>query len=237
MRQSVFISVLGVAALFAGCATKGYVRQTEVPIEQKVDAATDTNAKQDTTIAQNKQEEDAAIAKTNTAVSAVDEKVTAVDRKAGDAMNKANEADQKADKDSQEIAALRTVIANIDDYKVVGMGTVLFGLNRAVLTKDDKDQLDMVAGGMGSAKRYFVAVEGYTDSTGPKDYNMQLSKRRADAVVEYLVTQKNVPFYQIRVIGLGDNNPVDPGKNRAARAKNRRVEVKVFSADAAVASR
>ncbi len=32
------------------------------------------------------------------------------------------------------------------------MGTVLFDLNRAVLTKDDKDQLDMVAGGMGSAK-------------------------------------------------------------------------------------
>ncbi len=233
MRHSVFISILGVAALFAGCATKNYVRQTEVPIEQKVDAAADTNGKQDTEIAQDKQD----IAKNSTAISAVDEKVTAVDRRAGDAMNKANQADQKADRDSEEITALRGVVANLDDYKVVGQGTALFGVNRAVLTKEDKEQLDMVAGNTGSMKRYFVAVEGYTDKTGTAEYNLELSKRRADAVVQYLVTQKNIPFYQIRVIGLGANNPADPDNTRAARAKNRRVEVKVYSADAAVASR
>ena len=52
-------------------------------------------------------------------------------------------------------------------------------------------------------KRYFVAVEGYTDTTGTADYNLQLSRRRADAVVLYLSAQKNVPFYQIRTIGSG----------------------------------
>jgi outer membrane protein OmpA-like peptidoglycan-associated protein len=45
-----------------------------------------------------------------------------------------------------------------------------------------------------------------------------------------------VPFYQIRTIGLGKNNLVDEGKTKEARAKNRRVEVKVFSADSALAS-
>jgi outer membrane protein OmpA-like peptidoglycan-associated protein len=232
MRQSVLVSLLGVAALFAGCATKNYVRQTEVPIEQKVDTATSTNGTQDTAIAQNKSD----IAKNVTAISAADEKATGADRRAGEAMNKANEADQKADKDSQEIAALRGVVANLDDYKVTGQATALFALNRAVLTKEDKDQLDMVAN-MGSMKRYFVAVEGYTDKTGAAEYNMELSRRRADAVVHYLVTEKMVPFYQIRVIGLGADDSADQGKTRAARAKNRRVEVKVYSADAAVAAR
>jgi outer membrane protein OmpA-like peptidoglycan-associated protein len=233
MRQIVLISLLGVAALVAGCATKNYVRQTLIPIEQKADAATDTNAKQDTEIAKNQ----ADIAKNAAAITAVDEKATAADRRAGDAMSRANEAGQKADQVSQEIAALRGVVANLDDYKVVGETTTLFELNRAALTKEAKNQLDQVAGSTGSLKRYFVAVEGHTDKTGGPEYNLELSKRRADAVVQYLVTQKDIPFYEIRAIGLGAQMPADAGNTREARAKNRRVEVKLFSAGQAIASR
>ena len=141
-----------------------------------------------------------------------------------------------AQKDDQEIAQLRGVIANLDDYKVANQATVLFKFNSAVLSDDDKQQLDMVASNAGSMKKYFIAVEGYTDTIGTADYNLQLSRRRADAVVVYLSAQKNVPFYQIRTIGLGENNLVDPGKTAEARAKNRRVEVKVFSADQALAA-
>jgi OOP family OmpA-OmpF porin len=231
MRQSVLISLLGVAALVSGCATKKYVRATEQPISDKVDAATSTNGKQDTEIAA----DEANIAKNAQAISATDERVAAADRRAGDAMTKANQVDQKADKNAADIVALRGVVANIDDYKPVGDVTVLFPLNRATLSADDKAQLDMLASTTSNLKKYFVAVEGFTDKTGPADYNLQLSQRRADAVVVYLASQKNVPFYQIRTVGLGAEQPVDPGNNRAARAKNRRVEVKVFSADQASA--
>ena len=231
MRQSVLISLLGVAALVSGCATKKYVRATEQPISDKVDAATATNGKQDTEIAA----DEANIAKNAQAISATDERVAAADRRAGDAMTKANQVDQKADKNAADIVALRGVVANIDDYKPVGDVTVLFPLNRATLSADDKAQLDMIASTTSNLKKFFVAVEGFTDKTGPADYNLQLSQRRADAVVVYLASQKNVPFYQIRTVGLGAEQPVDPGNNRAARAKNRRVEVKVFSADQASA--
>ena len=231
MRQSVLISLLGVAALVSGCATKKYVRATEQPISDKVDAATTTNGKQDTEIAA----DEANIAKNAQAISATDERVAAADRRAGDAMTKANQVDQKTDKNAADIVALRGVVANIDDYKPVGDVTVLFPLNRATLSADDKAQLDMLAGTTSNLKKYFVAVEGFTDKTGPADYNLQLSQRRADAVVVYLASQKSVPFYQIRTVGLGAEQPVDPGNNRAARAKNRRVEVKVFSADQASA--
>jgi len=196
-----------------------------------VDQVADQSNRQGTEITQTRQD----VAKNTTAISAVDEKATTADRRAQDAMAKANQADQKADQDSREITALRGVIANIDDYKVTGQATVLFPLNRATLSKDDKAQLDQLVSNTGSLKRYFIAVEGFTDSTGPADYNLELSRRRADAVVQYLAAERNVNFYQIRTIGLGEAQPADPGKSREARAKNRRVEVKIFSADAVTA--
>jgi OOP family OmpA-OmpF porin len=76
-------------------------------------------------------------------------------------------------------------------------------------------------------------VEGFTDRVGTDDYNAALSRRRADAVVAYLVAQHNVPVYRIHMVGLGKMKQVDEGKTRAANAKNRRVEVTLFSADQA----
>ena len=55
-------------------------------------------------------------------------------------------------------------------------------------------------------------------------------------MVTYLVAKHDIPIYRIHMIGLGEEKPVDEGKNRDARAKNRRVEVKVFNADQVTAS-
>jgi outer membrane protein OmpA-like peptidoglycan-associated protein len=93
-----------------------------------------------------------------------------------------------------------------------------------------------VAGEVKSGKRFFIAVEGYTDATGSKAYNEALSRRRADKVVAYLVAKHDVPIYRIHMIGLGQEKPVDEAHNREARAKNRRVEVKVFNADQVTAA-
>jgi len=63
-----------------------------------------------------------------------------------------------------------------------------------------------------------------------------LSQRRANTVVNYLVTQHNIPLYRIYMVGLGPNKPADEGKGREARMKNRRVEVRIYSADQTMAS-
>jgi OmpA-OmpF porin, OOP family len=228
MTQRLLIAMLGATALISGCATKNYVKQNVTPVQDKLNQVSDQVTKQGADLQKTEQD----VAKNTQAISATDEKATTADRRAGDAMNRANQANDAAQKDDQEIAQLRGIIANIDDYKVANQATVLFKLNSAVLSDDDKQQLDQIASGTGSLKRYFVAVEGFTDTTGTADYNLQLSRRRADAVVLYLSAQKNVPFYTIRTIGLGENDLVDPGKTAEARAKNRRVEVKIFSADA-----
>lgn len=236
MRHKLLVAVLGTAALVAGCATKNYVRQTIQPVDAKIDQTNGTVAKEQTEIDQTNKD----VAANATKINAVDETATGADRRAGDAMNKANQADAKADKDAQDTAAVRqalsNTIANLDNYKVMNETTVMFGLNQAKLSADDKAKLDELAGNTSSYKRYFIAVEGYTDSTGPADYNLALSRRRADAVVLYLSAEKDVDFNRIHTIGFGELKPVDPAKTRDARAKNRRVEVKVYSADAALAA-
>jgi len=151
-------------------------------------------------------------------------------------MTTATTADQKSDKNAQGLNSLRQVVANIDDYKLANTVTVPFGFNKSVLTADSKAELDKLAQDVQSNKRFFIAVEGYTDKTGDAAYNEVLSRKRADAVVQYLVAKHDVPIYRIHMIGLGDEKPVEDARNRAANAKNRRVEVKVFSADQVTAS-
>ena len=124
------------------------------------------------------------------------------------------------------------MVQNLDDYKQVSDLTIPFAFNKYTLTDKDRQDLDSLVANASSNKHYFIAVEGFTDSVGPRTYNEALSRKRADAVTEYLVAKHDIPIFRIHMIGLGQDKPVDDGHTRAARAKNRRVEVKIFSADA-----
>ena len=71
-----------------------------------------------------------------------------------------------------------------------------------------------------------VRVEGYTDSIGSDDYNLQLSRKRADAVRDYLDTN-GIRADNITAVGLGKENPVASNDTAAGRQQNRRVELVV----------
>jgi OmpA-OmpF porin, OOP family len=226
------------ALLAGGCATKKYVRNTTAPIQAKVDQVgeqTTQNGQQiQDTRNQVKQVDEKATAGISAAqerAAAADQHAATADQHATDAMTRASQADQKADQNTQAVGSLRQVIANIDDYKLQTTVSVPFHFNRYTLSSDAQQDLDKLADGVKADKRFFIAVEGYTDSTGSKQYNETLSRQRANTVVEYLVAKHDIPIYRIHMIGLGEQRPVDEAHNREARAKNRRVEVKVFSAD------
>ena len=224
--------------LAAGCATKKYVRNTTAPIQAKVDQVgtqTTQNTQQiEDTKTQVKQVDDRAQSGINAAqerASAADQHAATADQHASDAMNQAKQASQAADSNSRDLNKLRDVVANIDDYKMQTSATVPFAFDKYNLTASAKEDLDNLASGLSADKRFVISVEGFTDSTGNRVYNESLSRKRADAVVMYLVAKHDIPIYRIHTIGLGEEKPVDEGRDRAARAKNRRVEVKVFTAD------
>ena len=241
--------IMAGALLAGGCATKKYVRNTTAPIQAKVDQvgqqATQNTQQIEDTRNQVKQVDEKAqngissaqerAAAADQHAAAADQHAATADQHATDAMNRANQASQATEQTSRELNTLRTVVSNIDDYKMQTSASVPFAFDKFVLTAPAKEDLDKLAVSVQSDKRFVITVEGYTDSTGNKAYNESLSKKRADAVVSYLVAKHNLPIYRIHMIGLGQEKPVDEGKDKAARAKNRRVEVKVFTADTAAA--
>ena len=238
------------ALLAGGCATKKYVRTTTAPIQAKVDQVgeqtnrngqaiedTRTQVKQVDEKAQSgisAAQERAATADQH--ATAADQHANTADQHAGEAMNRATQAAQTADQANRGLDGLRQVVSNIDDYKLQSSVAVPFKFDEYTLTPDTKLQLDKLADDVRPDKRFFIAVEGFTDNSGARQYNEALSRRRADTVVQYLVAKHDIPIYRIHMIGLGEEKPVEEGRNRAARAKNRRVEVKVFSADQVTAS-
>jgi OmpA-OmpF porin, OOP family len=231
------------ALLAGGCATKKYVRNTAAPIQAKVDQVGEQTTQNSQQIQDTKTQVKDVDERAQNGISAANEKAGTADQHASDAMNHANDAmtrattaDQKADTNAQGLNSLREAVANIDDYKLQTSVTVPFAFNKSALTADSKQELDKLAQDVHSDKRFFIAVEGYTDKTGTAAYNEVLSRKRADAVVEYLVAKHDIPIYRIHMIGLGDEKPVDEAHNRTARAKNRRVEVKVFNADEVTAT-
>jgi outer membrane protein OmpA-like peptidoglycan-associated protein len=222
MRKTVELALLAGILALGGCATKKYVAQTVDPVNDKLSK-----------VDQNQQNTQKQLDAAEPRINAADEKATSADARATDALGRADAASKKVDQVRADLRnELNDRIANLDDYKPVGEATVLFKFNSAVLTDEGKQQLDQLASSkVGTLKTYFVAIEGFTDKIGPADYNLELSRRRAQVVQTYLVAQKNIPVYRIQIVGLGKDKPVNEQKTRDDRSRNRRVEVTLFSAD------
>jgi OmpA-OmpF porin, OOP family len=88
----------------------------------------------------------------------------------------------------------------------------------AVPTRDDLKQA------LAAHPDWPVTVEGYTDSRSTPAQNLELSQRRADAVMAHLV-QAGIAAGNISVTGEGDADPVASNDTEIGRAQNRRVEI------------
>ncbi len=93
----------------------------------------------------------------------------------------------------------------------------------AVLLPSSYPVLDDVAEALKADPEPIVRVEGHTDSAGSEATNLQLSKERAEAVIDYLVGA-GIPRPRMRAVGFGESRPVDTNRTSTGRARNRRVE-------------
>lgn len=70
-----------------------------------------------------------------------------------------------------------------------------------------------------------VTITGFTDSSGPEAFNLQLSQKRAQSVADYMV-ERGIKPSRLTVQGLGEAKPIADNDTPEGRAKNRRVEIK-----------
>jgi outer membrane protein OmpA-like peptidoglycan-associated protein len=103
---------------------------------------------------------------------------------------------------------------------------VLFQTGESNLTAAARERLGRIATTLAAYPGLTVNLEGYTDSTGGRGYNLQLSRRRAAAVRNYLIAQ-GVTADKMTTAGFGENDPAATNATAAGRQKNRRVEMEV----------
>ncbi|MDP3684310.1 MAG: OmpA family protein, partial [Ignavibacteria bacterium] len=77
---------------------------------------------------------------------------------------------------------------------------------------------------------YKWEIGGHTDGIGSANYNKKLSKQRAQAIVDYLVSQ-GAKRNNLIIVGYGKDNPVATNETLEGRSMNRRVEIKLLSKD------
>jgi outer membrane protein OmpA-like peptidoglycan-associated protein len=103
-------------------------------------------------------------------------------------------------------------------------GDVTFDFDSASLKPAFFDVLDSVALVLREYERTVLVVDGHTDAVGSAEYNHDLSLRRADTVVEYLVNRGVRPV-RIQAYGYGEQYPVATNRTAEGRSRNRRVEL------------
>ncbi|MEX0995587.1 MAG: OmpA family protein [Flavobacteriaceae bacterium] len=138
-----------------------------------------------------------------------------------------NRMDKQAQKIEEEIPGAQ--VERIDDAIVItfdeGSG-VYFATNKSDINEQSRTNLDKLSGVMKEYPDTNILVVGHTDSTGPYEYNMTLSKNRAQAVTNYLVG-KGLSSGRFTTQWYGPDNPTHDNSTAEGRAKNRRVNVAI----------
>jgi outer membrane protein OmpA-like peptidoglycan-associated protein len=125
-------------------------------------------------------------------------------------------------------------LAVITEKGIDILDVVYFDTSKDVIQKRSYKLLDNVAQVINAHPQAGkFRVEGHTDDRGENLANLDLSQRRAQAVVTYLVG-KGVPAERLQAVGFGETKPIADNKTKAGRAKNRRVEFKIIGKDDAI---
>ena len=143
-------------------------------------------------------------------------------------------AEQKASTTQEKLALLQRKLKDVqtsstDRGIVLTLDGVLFEFDNARLNPGGKRTIRRLAEFLGKHPETRIAVEGHTDSLGDQHYNMALSQRRAQEVVDAL-QQQGIALERIQVRAYGEKYPVASNNTEAGRQQNRRVEV-VLSKD------
>jgi outer membrane protein OmpA-like peptidoglycan-associated protein len=136
---------------------------------------------------------------------------------------------QKINQNMKDIEENTNRFTALSEYDTKGEATVNFNVGSSTVSAKDKEELSKLAQSATGLTGYIIEVMGYTDSSGSAAMNTKLSENRAQAVINYLVQQGNIPVRHIVAPGaMGEYGAEASNETKAGRAENRRVVVKVL---------
>jgi outer membrane protein OmpA-like peptidoglycan-associated protein len=225
-RTRIAVVLPAIVLLATGCATKDWVNKIiakeRVDVEERVDSqGRRITGSVDSLGAKVKSVEEAHDA-TRTLATTARERADGAAAQADAAGSKADGAVAKAtDVDGR----LTRLWASRHKRSVVDSTKVHFGFNKFELDDGAQTALLTTIEEMKKNPALAIVLEGYTDPRGPRDYNLDLARRRVESVRRYLVAS-GVELWRINAIGLG---PIDG--NQIADKEKRRVTVTLTAAE------
>lgn len=117
-----------------------------------------------------------------------------------------------------------------EGIKITFDSGILFDVNRSTLKGPAQVNLQNLAAILNKYPDTEILIEGHTDSTGPAEYNMDLSLRRAQSVANFLSNVQVSPV-RFRIMGYGEDQPIATNETPDGRQMNRRVDIAIYAND------
>ena len=131
--------------------------------------------------------------------------------------------DLTGDSPSDDELVREMMLVPIEVEATIVLNNIFFDFDRATLKPESFPELDRITKFMTENTKVKIGISGHADNTGDPNYNMGLSKRRAEAVGKYLTNNK-VASDRIKIEYFGEDKPLEPNTTKEGRRKNRRVE-------------
>jgi len=135
--------------------------------------------------------------------------------------------DSQETKLRQRLQASGVSVTRRGDEIILNMpGNVTFDTAQSAIKPNFYEVLNSVGLVLNEFNRTIVDVDGFTDSVGSDESNLELSRRRARSVAEYLASRQVDPR-RLSMRGFGESQPIASNASRAGRSQNRRVEIRI----------
>ncbi|HKK62228.1 MAG TPA: OmpA family protein, partial [Bacteroidales bacterium] len=115
----------------------------------------------------------------------------------------------------------------IEAGKSAVLNNIFFDFDSYKLREESKVELNLIVDFLKLNENIRIEISGHTDNTGSDAYNLDLSKKRAEEVVGYLVSM-GIEKDRLESKGYGSSKPVSENNTEQGRAKNRRTEMKIL---------
>jgi len=214
MRAAVVVPAM--TLVLTGCATKEWVKDLVGKREAEIDQRVGTQVG---AVETKLGEQSARVTRVEGQIGETTQRLSGVEAQAGQANETAKAARVRADEVDSRLTRLWS---SRNKRSLVETVHVQFAFDKADLSDAAQTALAAIVKELQENPNLTVELEGFTDSTGPRDYNVSLSQRRVESVRRYFVEQ-GTELPRINSVGLG---PVNGAKEE--QAKQRRVTVKLM---------